>query len=408
VTPADSSRAAKGSNSDDPAFGRIVIFLTLAGFAVSLNIRITDPLLPSLAAEFLTTPGKVAIVSVFYATAHGFMQLAGGPVGDRYGKLRVVTLAAYAAAAATAVTALARSVPELATLRLLAGATAAIVFPLAFAWVGDMVAYEKRQVILARIFGGAMLGAMMGQAVSGIFADYFGWRAVFILAGAIFSLAAIGLTFEKGLKRPAAARTSSRGIVADLLMPFVLLKEREPRLILGTCAAEGFFVMSAATFLGAYLHDRFDLSYSQIGLVLAAFGAGGLFYTLNAGWVIRQLGEKRLVIYGGLIFSALFLAVAFTPVWQTIPVLMFVCGASLLMLHNTLQLRASQMAPDTRGAAMSAFAASFFVGQLAGVAIGGPLYDKFGGSPLIAAGAIGFAVVTILYRLQLKTLDASA
>jgi predicted MFS family arabinose efflux permease len=78
------------------------------------------------------------------------------------------------------------------------------------------------------------------------------------------------------------------------------------------------------------------------------------------------------------------------------------------MLHNTLQLRASQMAPDTRGAAMSAFAASFFVGQLAGVAIGGPLYDKFGGSPLIAAGAIGFAVVTILYRLQLKTLDASA
>jgi predicted MFS family arabinose efflux permease len=191
-------------------------------------------------------------------------------------------------------------------------------------------------------------------------------------------------------------------------MPFMLLKEREPRLILGACAAEGFFVMSAATFLGAYLHDRFDLSYSQIGLVLAAFGAGGLFYTLNAGWIIRQLGERRLVIYGGLIFSALFLAVAFTPVWQTIPVLMFICGASLLMLHNTLQLRASQMAPDTRGAAMSAFAASFFVGQLAGVAIGGPLYDKFGGSPLIAAGAIGFAVVTILYRLRLKTLDASA
>jgi MFS family permease len=47
------------------------------------------------------------------------------------------------------------------------------------------------------------------------------------------------------------------------------------------------------------------------------------------------------------------------------------------MLHNTLQLRASHMAPETRGAAMSAFAASFFFGQLAGVAIGGLIYDRF-------------------------------
>jgi predicted MFS family arabinose efflux permease len=87
---------------------------------------------------------------------------------------------------------------------------------------------------------------------------------------------------------------------------------------------------------------------------------------------------------------------------------MFAGGASLLMLHNTLQLRASQMAPDTRGAAMSAFAASFFVGQLGGIAVGGPLYDKFGGPPLIAAGAIGFALVTVFYRARLKTLNASA
>jgi predicted MFS family arabinose efflux permease len=123
------------------------------------------------------------------------------------------------------------------------------------------------------------------------------------------------------------------------------------------------------------------------------------------GWLIRRLGERELVTYGGLTFSALFLLVAFTPVWQTIPILLFACGASLLMLHNTLQLRASQMAPETRGAAMSAFAASFFVGQLAGVALGGLIYDRFGGSPLIAAGAVGFAVVAMVYRAKLRTLD---
>ena len=126
MNPAESSRTYGQPSPGDPAFRFVILFLTVAGFAVSLNIRITDPLLPTLAEEFLTTPGKVAIVAVFYAVAHGFMQLAGGPVGDRYGKLRVVTVAAYAAAGATALTALAGSVAELAALRFLSGATAAI------------------------------------------------------------------------------------------------------------------------------------------------------------------------------------------------------------------------------------------------------------------------------------------
>ena len=92
VTPAESPRKSRQPKPGDPAFGYVILFLTVAGFAVSLNIRITDPLLPPLAEEFLSTPGKVAIVSVFYAIAHGFMQLAGGTVGDRFGKPRVVTI----------------------------------------------------------------------------------------------------------------------------------------------------------------------------------------------------------------------------------------------------------------------------------------------------------------------------
>jgi MFS transporter, YNFM family, putative membrane transport protein len=408
VTPAESPRKSHQPKPGDPAFGYVILFLTVAGFVVSLNIRITDPLLPLLADEFLSTPGKVAIVSVFYAVAHGFMQLAGGPVGDRFGKLRVVTICTYAAAVATAMTALAGSIPELAALRLLSGATAAIVFPLAFAWVGDVVVYEKRQVLIARMFGGAMLGAMTGQAVSGIFADFLGWRAVFILAGGIFLLAAIGLTYFHGLSRDHARRTTNPGLLADIFMPFRLLGKMQPRWVIGVSAAEGFFVISAAAFLGAYMHDQFGLSYSQIGLALALFGGGGLFYTLNAGWLIKRYSERELVGYGGVIFSVSFFLVALTPWWQAIPVLLFLSGVSLLMLHNTLQLRASQMAPEARGSAMSAFAASFFIGQLVGIAICGPFYDRIGGAPVIAAGAVGFAIVALIYWARLPTLDTKS
>lgn len=43
------------------------------------------------------------------------------------------------------------------------------------------------------------------------------------------------------------------------------------------------------------------------------------------------------------------------------------------MLHNTLQINATQMAPERRGAAVAAFAASFFIGQYVGIAIDGAL-----------------------------------
>jgi YNFM family putative membrane transporter len=397
VTPAESPRKSRQPKPGDPAFGYVIAFLTIAGFATSLNIRITDPLLPPLADEFMTTPGKVAIVAVCYAIAHGFMQLAGGPVGDRYGKLRVVTLAGYAAAVATVATALAGSIPELAAFRLLSGAMAAVIFPLAFAWVGDVVAYEKRQVLIARMFGGAMLGAMTGQAISGIFAEFLGWRAVFVLTGGIFLLTAIGLTFLHGLQPDRHRRTSNPGLLADLIAPFLLLRQVEPRRVLGLSGAQGLFLISATTFLGAYMHDHFGLSYSQIGLAMAMFGAGGLLYTLCAGWLIKRLSERELVGYGGALFSIAFLSIAVTPWWQLIPALLLVCGISLLMLHNTLQLRASQMAPEARGSAMSAFAASFFLGQLVGIAIFGPVYDRFGGPVVVAAGGICFAAVALIY-----------
>jgi predicted MFS family arabinose efflux permease len=387
---------------------RVLLFLMVAGFAVALNIRITDPLLPSLADEFQSTPGKVAIISVFYATAHGIMQFAGGPLGDRMGKLRVLTIAAGAAAIMTAACALATSIATLSAFRFLSGATAAIAFPLALAYIGDAVPYETRQATLARMLGAAMLGTMLGQAVSGVIADFVGWRAVFLFIGAIFAVAAIGLLSVHGFRRTKPARESSPGLFRELLSPIYLLSRPQVRLVLGVSAAEGFLALGATTFLGAHLHDRFGLTYTQIGLVLALFGAGGIVYTLAASRLIVRLGERGMVTIGGFVFSAFFAAVALTPVWYLIPLLLFVCGVSLLMLHNTLQVRATQMAPEARGAAVSAFAASFFFGQLAGVALWGFVYDRWGGALVFGCGAALFALVVVVVRRRLKAVDAGA
>jgi MFS family permease len=46
------------------------------------------------------------------------------------------------------------------------------------------------------------------------------------------------------------------------------------------------------------------------------------------------------------------------------------------MMHNTLQINATQMVPARRGAAVAAFASCFFFGQAVGVGATGYLMDK--------------------------------
>ena len=63
------------------------------------------------------------------------------------------------------------------------------------------------------------------------------------------------------------------------------------------------------------------------------------------------------------------------------------------MLHNTLQTNATQMTPEARGTAVAIFSSALYLGQTAGVAVDGVVFDRFTAVPVfviaaaIAAGA---------------------
>src|SRR4051794_31291663 len=65
---------------------RSIVLLALAGFASQAQVRVTDSMLPQIAADLDTSVGAAAFVVTSYAIAHGSVQLVIGPVGDRFGK----------------------------------------------------------------------------------------------------------------------------------------------------------------------------------------------------------------------------------------------------------------------------------------------------------------------------------
>ena len=142
-----------------------IVALSVAAFGSGMSLRVMDAMLPRLAAEFSLNLGAAASVITVFAVAYGLAQLLFGPLGDRFGKYRVVALGCLACALTTLACALAPSFGLLLLARTLAGATAASIIPLSMAWIGDVIAYERRQPVLARFLIGQILGLSGGVAL---------------------------------------------------------------------------------------------------------------------------------------------------------------------------------------------------------------------------------------------------
>src|SRR4029077_18610353 len=138
---------------------------------------------------FSVSVSAAAVLITGFTLAYGLFQLVHGPLGGRIGKLRAVSIGLVLAAVACAACAAASSLETLALYRFLTGMTAGAVIPLSFAYVGDTVPYEGRQMLLGRFIVGNLLGQTFGPLLGGVFSDSIGWRATFLVpAGAFFVL----------------------------------------------------------------------------------------------------------------------------------------------------------------------------------------------------------------------------
>jgi predicted MFS family arabinose efflux permease len=381
--------------------------LGLAGFASMASMRICDPMLVVLGQEFQVSTGDASAVVSVFAVVYGVLQLFYGPLGERFGKLRVVSLAVLACALFSAITALSTNLPMLVIMRGFMGAAAAGIIPLSMAWVGDRVPYERRQETLAKLMSATVLGMMSGLWFGGFAADTVGWRGAFVVLAVMFGVAAVLLLrrLRQQAKREALLPTQSApvatpGLWAAFRLTGQLLGTPRVRWVLGVTAAEGALVFGAMAFMPTHLHQQFGLSVVAAGSVMMLYGVGGLLYSQMARRWLAWLGERGLVRTGAALVAVGLLLLAWgSGVWLG----MLTClmtGLGFYMLHNTLQVQATQMAPAARGTAMTLFASSLFFGQSTGVLIMAQSVDMGWlayAFSVVAVGVTGLGV--LVYRL---------
>lgn len=361
-----------------------------------MSMRIADAMLIRLASDFDRALSAVSMVITVFGVVYGVAQLWFGPLGDRYGKYRVISLACIACSFTALLCGLAPDFPMLIIARALAGATCAALIPLSMAWIGDVVSVEDRQSVLARFMIGHILGLSTGIMLGGVSADFLSWRVPFFLIAVSFMVTGIYL-IHMNRRLPDQAKPVHQ-VFGHPLVHMVaefskVLQVSWARTVLLTVLLEGALVYGALAFIPTHLHTTHGLSLAAAGSLVMLFGVGGLTFAIRSKAMVRHLGEAGLIRSGAGLMTASMILIAYAPVWwMTIPGA-FVFGLGFYMMHNTLQMNATQMAPERRGAAVAAFASCFFFGQAAGVAIAGALLMRVSSAFLIFGSALGLFVI---------------
>lgn len=375
-----------------------LIILAAGGFVSSASMRVAEPLLPDIAEQFSTTVTEAATLITTFVLACGVFQLVHGPLGDRHGKLRVVCIALFLAAFSSAACATSQSLQQLSFFRFLSGMTAGAVIPLALAYVGDTVPFDKRQQVMGRFISGMLLGSATGPVFAGFCSQYFDWRMSFVLIAIGFF--AIGLCVLPIAMRESKPVMSTHGGSGNLM---VLIRSPAVRFICLVVAVEGCLFYGAFAYLGAFFRQQYSLEFSIIGLLLAGFGCGGVLYSASVGLLVEKLGVVRMVLLGGLLLLGGFTGLSVVGDWHLAGILVFVLGFGFYMIHNTLQNQASEMAPAARGSAIAIFAFSLFVGQAIGVAVDGQIVAYLGYRSMLIFSGVGLVILAVLLSRRIAT-----
>jgi MFS transporter, YNFM family, putative membrane transport protein len=392
------SQAQKSGNATSA-----ITLLALAAFAAQAMVRSTDSLLPQIAADLDVSVGATSIIVTAYLLAHGSVQLVIGPIGDRFGKYLCVAIAAAISTAMVVACGLAPSLPVLVAARLACGLATGWIIPFALAFVGDVIPYDRRQQVIGRFLSGQILGQLFGQAAGGVLGDWFGWRNVFFILAALLAAATFGLFYEL-LRNPvthanATPAERGKGFVADYS---AVLRSPWARTVIVIAFVESGAMFGAFTYIGADLHLRFGVGFTLVGLFVGTFAIGGLIYSLSVRVLVNRLGQIGLAAGGGALLALAYITLAFEPRYWIAPAAITLTGLGFYMLHNTLQTNATQMTPQARGTAVAIFSSALYLGQTAGVATGGIVFDRISAVPLFLVSGGLLLALSLWFAHQLK------
>ncbi|MBD3844974.1 MFS transporter [Bosea sp. SSUT16] len=386
--------------------GALIPVLGLCGFASTFTMRLVDPLVPTLAAEFGQSIHQIAFLVTAFAGCYALGQPFLGPIADSVGKLRSISTCLALLCVLSGLAAFATNYWMLFALRAGAGVMAGGVIPAAMAAIGDRAPMAERQIMLGRFLVIMIIGQMAGASFSGVVADHIGWRAVLGVAAALAACGA--LVVRLVLKPRPLAERPPLSLAGAMTSYAAVFANPRSKVLYGLVLLEGALIFGLPPFVAAILHERSGTGPSEAGIAIGAMGLGGLVYGLLTRILVQRVGPAQMMRLGGLAVAlADFAFILPAPWWTSIGVFLSI-GFGFFLIHGTFQAQATELAPTARGSAMALFACFFFMGHATGPLLMGTALQALGTQGALAlfgtaVGLLGLMAPKLLPPLGSRT-----
>ncbi len=274
------------------AFLRSNLGLFAAGFGTIALLYTVQPILPLFSAQFHVSPaGSSLALSLTTLTLAVMMLLVSG-LSESFGRKPVMTACIFASSLLTLLLAAAPSWSDLLILRALAGITLSGLPAVAMAYVAEEMEPRAIGLSMGLFVAGTGIGGMAGRLITGVLADFYGWRAAVALVGCLGI--ACGVVFMIVL--PPSRHFRPRSLALHVLLDAYRTHLRDP--LLRALFIEGFLLMGSFVAIYNYIGYRllappFSLSQAEVGLIFAVYLAG-VFGSATMGGIAARAGRPRI------------------------------------------------------------------------------------------------------------------
>ncbi len=264
------SETPRNGAEDDRA---VLLALCVTAFMAALNFSATSPFYPDMADDLATTVpliGQVITVMILISSVLG---LAIGPLADRYGFRRPLTIGLIAVGVNLIGTGISPSVPYLFAFSVIGGLADAIVFGLAFAVAGTYFHGPARVKAIGWTAGSLSIAPILGVPILTLIGDVVGWRSALSIGGAI----AVAAAWFVWISLPKDQITASLPPLQlrDMIDPYrPVLRHRPTMETYAVNLLRGITWFSMVLYLGAFLEDQVHLETREIGFVYMLSGIG--------------------------------------------------------------------------------------------------------------------------------------
>lgn len=371
---------------------KMILVLGLMAFLANGDNYAAAPLIINIAQDLNLTISTAAISVTAYMLAFGAFTLLFGPLSDRFGKVKIINIAALGTAIFSMLGAFAFNLPSLIFFRAMNGAFGAGIFPVTMALVGQSYDDKNRHKALGKVMGLMFLGGATATAIGGALSFYGSWRMVYFIYGLGELILAVIILKVLERDKPVVNHLNFVNAYKEPLSNFKFMR------IVTTVFLLGFSVFGSFTYSGTLIKEISGYNILIIGLILSLFGVGTVIGGRIAPKLKMIMGVKFLALAGVIGSLSLFTLSATKNIWL-IGIALFGFGAAFISLQSTLISTAQEKLPKMKGTAMSLASFNMFVGGAIGTTLNGTVMKNYGASQIFFNTAFILLAVGILATL---------